>query len=82
MKRRKRSDMTEADCLEAMREFSGRVNRFMETSSPRPFEFECAPDGTIVVAFQVRGGFGVADPIFEAIRVLGGHKLPAKEKAS
>lgn len=81
MKRRKRSDMTEADCLEALREFAPRVNRFMETSNPEPFERD-APAGTIVVTFQVRGSFGVADPIFEAIRVLAGHKLPAKENAS
>ena len=76
-KRRKRSHMTESDCLEALRAFSARVNRMLTGShgvDPGTF----APDGEVTVAFSVRGGFGVADDLFEAISVLSGHKLPAK----
>lgn len=79
MKRRKRSYMTEADCTEALREFSKVVDRMMETS--QGFAGEAfAPKGSITVQFQIRGSFGTSINLFEAIRVLGGHKLPAKLK--
>jgi hypothetical protein len=77
LKRRKRSHMTEADCLESLRCFSGRVERMLTGSHGiEPHTF--APDGQVTVAFSVCGSFGVADDLFEAVRVLGGHKLPAK----
>jgi hypothetical protein len=78
-KRRKRSELTEADCLEVLRGFASRVNRMMESSEPFT---PCGdiPEGTITIKFQVRGSFGTGDRIFEAIRVMAGHKLPAKEE--
>ena len=79
MKRRKRSHMTEADCLEAMRLFSKRVNRMLTGSHGIEPGYTPAPDGEVTVGFSVSGSFGVADDLFEAVRVLGGHKLPAKE---
>lgn len=78
MKRRKRSHMTEADCLEAFREFSKRVQRMAEGSFGL-YDGEFAPADQLGVRFLVSGNFGVGSPLFEAIRVLGGHKLPAKE---
>lgn len=74
--RRKRSHMTEADCLEALRVFAGKVERMVEGSMGCGGDHLC-PSGSISVQFQLKGGFGVGGPIFEAIRVLGGHKLPA-----
>ena len=78
VRRRKRSHMTERDCLEALANFSKRVDRMLTGShgiEPNTY----APEGKVSVCFEVRGGFGIGDDLFEAIRVLGGHKLPAKE---
>ena len=80
MKRRKRSYMTEKDCFNAMRIFAKRVDRMLTGShgiGPSTF----APDGEVSVCFSVRGGFGVADDVFEAVRVLAGHKKAAKESS-
>ena len=77
MKRRKRSHMTEADCLAALASFAPKVERMLTgTHGVEPSTF--APEGEVTVAFSVKGSFGVADDLFEAISVLGGHKLPAK----
>jgi len=75
MNRRKRSTMTEADCLEALRAFSGKVRRHAETSASA-FHEEL-PRERLTVAFEIEGNFGDGDDLFEAIRVMSGRKLPA-----
>lgn len=75
-KRRKRSDMTRQEALEAFAEFATRINRMCETSSGGVFE-KFAPNGQIMVQFLVDGKFGDNDRVFEAAMVLGGWKLPA-----
>ncbi len=78
-KRRKRSHLTEQDCLACFASFAPKVDRMVAGShgiNPDTF----SPVGKVSVCFEVRGGFGVADVLFEAIRVLAGHKLPAHSK--
>ena len=79
MTRRKRSHMTEADCMEALRDFSKRVDRML-TGSHGIEPNTSAPEGQVSVCFSVKGGFGVGDDLFEAVRILAGHKLPAKDE--
>ena len=84
-KRRKRSELTKADCLLVFEFFAKRVKRFAETTDGGMFGthnqhgISVLPRGQINVMFAVEGGFGISDDLFEAIRVLGGHKLPNKE---
>lgn len=66
--------MTRANCLKALEAFSKRVYRFAETSEVPTFGE--TPKGNVCVVLSVEGRFGVADDLFEAIRVLGGFKLP------
>ena len=74
MKRRRRSHMSRADCLLAFERFAKLVQRQCEGSGSTPFGM--APSGQLDVTFRVLGRFGVGDDMFEAIRVLAGHKLP------
>jgi hypothetical protein len=76
-KRRKRSHMSRNDCLLAFESFAKLVQRQAESSGGLTFG-EC-PDGQIDVKFRVLGSFGVAEAVFEAVRVLAGHKLPAQQ---
>lgn len=76
--RRERSRMSRDDCLLALERFSKRVVREAEWTGGQPF-YDFAPHGHITVTFLVHGSFGVADDIFEAIRVLAGYRLPRKE---
>lgn len=84
-KRRKRSELSIDDCLSALEAFAKRVKRFGETSDGSMFGtcnehgISVLPQGHINVVFAVEGSFGVGDDLFEAIRVLAGHKLPRKE---
>lgn len=78
-RRRKRSHLTKQDCLGALEVWAGKVQRMMETSEGFLTSQNCEP-GTIKAAFLLEGNFGTTDDMFEAIRVLAGHKLPAKEK--
>jgi membrane protease subunit (stomatin/prohibitin family) len=85
--RRKRSDMTINDCIKAISTFAKKVEKFMETSDGSTFSHRVKrnnmvfmPDGQINVAFAVKGKYGVAEDLFEALRVLGEHKLPKKEE--
>lgn len=78
MKRRERSDMSRSDCLLAFERFAKRVKRQAESSGGGPFG-DFAPQGHLTVTFLVPGSFGVADDMFEAIRVLAGHKLPSRD---
>jgi hypothetical protein len=74
--RRKRSHMTEDDCLAAFKSLSKRVDRMLTGSHGiEPHTF--AKTGEVSVCLSVKGGFGVADEFFEAVRVFAGHKLPA-----
>jgi len=75
--RRKRSEMSHDDCLQAMTEFAKRIQRMGESSGGGMFG-EFAPDGQLGVHFLVNGSFGVSSELFEAVRVLAGHKLPRK----
>ena len=86
-KRRERSELSRADCLLVLEHFSKSVVRFAETSDPGPFANPRSDDapamerggGHINVSFMVKGSFGCASDLFEAIRVLHGWKLPRKE---
>ena len=78
--RRKRSHLTEADCLQALAAFAARVKRQKESSESFFHGGECLSQDEITVTFLVAGEFGVAHDLFEAVRVLAGHKLPAKGK--
>lgn len=80
-KRRKRSHLSERDCLRELRDFAMRVDRMVETSGPF-LELPFAPHGQIAVKFLVDGGFGTAEGLFEAIRVLAGYKLPRTKPLS
>lgn len=83
--RRKRSEMSRDDCLLALERFAKFVKRQAETSDGGMFGvrnehgISVLPRDQIVVTFAVEGSFGVAEELFEAIRVLAGHKLPRKE---
>lgn len=82
MVRRKRSNMTEAEAIEAFKKFCTLVERQGETSDASMFRRGGAlnmEQGHINVQFMVSGDFGVAEELFEAVRIFGGHKLPAKD---
>lgn len=79
-KRRKRSEMTVEEARQAFVDFAKAVERFGETSDASMFSngelnFET---GHINVQFLASGNFGVAEKVFEAIRIFKGVKLPAK----
>ncbi len=78
--RRKRSRLSERDCMKALREFALRVDRMLETSAGLPGQ-QFAPDDRVTVMFQVVGKFGVAADLMEAMRVLAGYKLPRRSNA-
>ena len=80
MSRRKRSSMKRADCVKALAKFAPLVERFLETSDASAFCSEICPSDKINVQFLVRGSFGVANDVFEAIRILAGHKIAADDK--
>jgi len=86
MMRRPRSRMRRADCIKALAAFAPKVKRFMESSGAAGFAHGPGTDGQfcerghINVMFLVRGGFGVAGDIMEAIRVLAGHVIAADDK--
>lgn len=69
--------MSREDCLHALETFGKRLYRFAETSDPGALD--PLPQGNICVHLSVEGSFGVADDLFEAIRVMGGFKLPRIE---
>lgn len=75
VKRRRRSHLSREDCLVVFERFAKTVQRQAESSGGQVFGN--APSGQIDVVFRVLGSFGVADDMFEAIRVLAGYKLPA-----
>lgn len=69
----RKSHLSERDCLGVLEQFAKRVVRMGETSSGGMFG-EFAAGNQVGVHFLVEGGFGTADELFEAIRVLSGHK--------
>lgn len=79
-KKRKRSRLTEAQAIEAIKLFCNRVERQGETSDASMFRDDSyvLPSGKINVQFLVHGNFGVAEDLFEAMHVLSERKLPAK----
>ena len=79
--RRKRSYMTEEDCIEAVREFAKRIDHMLESSEGIDGSGSYAPVDRITAKISVKGGFNSNARFFEAMRVLGEHKLPAKEPA-
>lgn len=85
-KRRERSDMTLETAHTVMENFSKAVIRFAETSDPGPFGCENSMGkppmgpGYINGCFMLKGSFGTFDDVFMAVRVLGGHMLPAKRR--
>ena len=78
VRRRKRSKMSRSDCISALVDFARRVQRQGETSGGGMFS-DFAPKGCLTVHFEVSGEFGSNDKVFEAVRVLGEHKLPRRE---
>lgn len=74
--------MSEQDCLEALRRFAPKIIRWGETSAVGMFsggEHPDVPIGEINVQLLCKGSFGTADELFEAMRVLAGHRLPRRE---
>ncbi len=70
--------MSIADAHAAFADFAQLVPRRCETSDASMFRDGMDP-GCINVVLMARGSFGVSDNLFEAIRVLAGHKLPRRE---
>lgn len=84
MKRRERSLLTMADAHAAVKAFAAKVVRWGESSDSSMFtgpgvEGPAFGPGYINVQFMVKGSFGTADDLFEAMRVLRGTKLPRIE---
>lgn len=76
--RRKRSEMNEAECVSAVKEFAKRIDRMVDSSAGVDGHSSFAPDGHITALISVKGNFGSNDDFWEAMRVFGEHKLPAK----
>ncbi len=81
MGKRKRSNMTLAECDAAVKEFANIIIRHGETSGADMFRTDQLnlPHGQKNVQFLVTGDFGVADKLFEAFRIYRGIKLPREE---
>jgi hypothetical protein len=77
-RRRKRSHLSWNDCLPVLEKFAGRVHRMEESSDVDRWGGGLPAEPALNVIFLVKGGFGVATDLYEAIRVLAGHRLPAK----
>lgn len=73
MPRRERSHLSREDCLAVFERFAKLVQRQAESSAS--IVFGEADPGQLDVTFRVSGKFGVAGDLFEAIRVLAGHKI-------
>lgn len=80
-KRRKRSELNKAECIEAIGSFFRKVERLKTSSEDFCHGANDLPKGSVTVTFQVKGGFGVADDMFEAMRVFSGYKLPRNDSA-
>lgn len=78
---RKTSEMSHSDAVRAVSDFASKVKRWMETSEDFSIPGPSQDSTAIVVKILVSGRFGAAEGFFEGMRVLGGHKLPAKEVA-
>ena len=77
--RRKRSELTHGEAVKAVEEWAGDIQRMLNTSEKFDGVGEAERDLSLLTyKFQVRGKFTTHQDFFEAIRVLGGHKLPAK----
>lgn len=84
-KRRLRSEMSVDDAVKAIEAFSKTVVRFTETSDAGVFTHrhggKPAFSGQhLNIQIMVDGNFGAAGDFFEALRVLGEHKLPRVAK--
>ena len=81
-KRRKRSHLTEAQAIDAIKSFFNLVERQGETSEASMFSKGgfVLPLGKINVQFLVKGNFGVAGDFFEAMNVLSERKFPDPSK--
>lgn len=80
--------MSESMAIAAVKKWAASVIRFAEISHGGPFQHPL-PDGAtafgpehVNVCFMVGGNFGFSDLMFEAVRVLGGHKQPAPESVN
>ena len=74
--RRKRSEFTKKRAVAEVSTFAKRIERWCETSGSGAMR----PHDGLDVVIRVGGvpAFGFADNFFEALRVLGGHKLPRR----
>ena len=83
MTRRRRSEMSIKDCHVAFKEFAGAIVRMKETSED-PFGLSIGahtPADSLGICFLVKGNFGVAEDLFEAVRIMRGSVLPAKDSS-
>lgn len=79
-KRRKRSEMSEADALQVMGEFCRRVVKMKKSTEPYDrFGAATLPLDQLTVTFLVNANFIDIPDIFEALRVAGGYVLPRKD---
>ena len=80
--RRERSQMTRADAVATIEKLAGRTQRMATSSSVGCFSDgvrEVCEPGTLTFQILYAGEFADDLDVAEALRVLGGHKLPAKE---
>ena len=77
--RRKRSELTHSAAVKAVEEWAADIERMANSSEDFDLGQTPSPPGYIVYKMKVKGGFTTHIEFFEALRVLGGHKLPAKE---
>ena len=74
-----RSEMTKDDAVKAVSEFAGRVLCWEISSEHFDHSGLRADPDKVVIEMMIEGRFHSADAFFEGMRVLGGHKLPAKD---
>lgn len=76
MTRRKRSNITKAQAVYIVETFAMRIERFCETTASRAMDNFDGQHLDVVLRVNGCPAFGFADNFFEALRVLGRHKLP------
>lgn len=82
--RRERSELTMEEAIKVVKQFANGIIRFAETGDPGPFRHPSSTDKPamgdehINVCFMMKCDFNFTSKVIEAMRILGGHKLPAK----
>lgn len=78
-KRRERAEINETDFPRILRDFGLRIERMKESSESFDSGDPPLQPGSITVTFQIKGGFGSANDLFNAMRVAAGYYLPRKD---